>query len=701
MAKSDSGGSRLTGRVVLEGVDVDEHPNLVVHLLDGDRRSIASVPVDNEGGFTLDAAELSRAHRVVIAAADQDPTDRDLSVMFRAASFAERLNAGDVVLPQRDWSKFFTVSHCISADIHRCFPFLHVVNELLDSAIVKAPIGHFRLPPFPRRCAPICEGIVEVYRRTCCCHRIIIDPGDVFDPPVIWPPVDFPIPWPPDPDPGPIVPPGPGPDPAPFQLLERVFTDGALDQRKLNAARDYQALKLLKGARLQEYLDLRPYLWCSCGTGTKVAQGFVGENGQIHVCWKESPRLHLAECHDEYAFVVKQNIGGNTITIYNGPAANQWFDENDAKHLTSYSIVAVTCRQDDFPVDPGTPFVVLQDIGDTESYHLQTPLPDSADSVQTPGTATGQGLLSLGGVDYALGGDLQLRYHFSESMKSVGARYYRVQRATANGSGDPVGSWDTLPVPAWKTWQTVGSVIHPGSKSLGPHLVNGVPDLFDIPFDTGAPLDPQEEWQDGQYHAVVPTASKPEGQYLFRIEVFDSAGVRLTPAANGFSFERWNTASTTVPVGFDALTHYFWADNRSVIGTIDDITGPGAGAGDCKFFVGFPFTQVSIQYRAFHPQPGTPSFLLNHELIVNRGISGTSVVDFTSAAEVGEGALPAQHDISLAALLGGEVKCSFSVRLFARARVHNGSGRLSGLDASDVAAFAAEQIALPIPIPLP
>lgn len=406
-------------------------------------------------------------------------------------------------------------------------------------------------------------------------------------------------------------------------------------------------------------------------------------------------------CHDDYAFVVRQRIAGLTVTIYNGPAAGQWFDAGDDDiDLTSYHPKAVGCREDAFPTPVTGAFVVLQDIGLTESHRLRTPLADGPDSVATPDANAG--LLDLG-VDYALGGSPQLRYHFSEvagaSMQTLGARYYRVQWAPANAAdGKPAaaGSWETLFPLAWKTWRVVGSDIVPGSHSLGPVTVGAHSGLFHIPFETGGLLGAGEEWQDGQFHAVVPTVPEVEGRYLIRLEVFDGAGTRLERAGGSFSFRRWNTPTTTVPVLFGALTHMIRTDNRPVVAEIADVTGPGDAIGDCKFFVGKPTDTVDVEYRAYHPEPVppsfmlTPSFMLDYYRTVRRGISGSYVLDLVDTAEVGEWVSPFARSLTVAALLAGESRCSFAVNLWVRARVHDGIVRLDGLGRRDVAAFAVE-----------
>lgn len=125
-------------------------------------------------------------------------------------------------------------------------------------------------------------------------------------------------------------------------------------------------------------------------------------------------------------------------------------------------------------------------------------------------------------------------------------------------------------------------------------------------------------------------------------------------------------------------------------GEIHDITGPGAAAGDCKFFEGSSSEKVAIEFVAFHPQPGTPSFMLSYTLHIRRGISGSDAYTETSSTERGESG-SFDRERTIGALLDHEDKCSFAVTLDVRAKIHNGFTRLRSLDAHDIAAFAAEK----------
>lgn len=696
MAKRSGGKKPITGRIVLDGgEEVTERPELALHALGAQGEVLASADVSKDGRFSLDAAAVEDARRVVVTGKGGDPSDRAQAYSLRPQAFHRAVEAGELAISDHHWVRFLSVRRCVDARIRRCFPWRFVLDDLVARIRALPPaIGAVEATPwFPlHRCAPVCVGDVEVYRRTCCCRPWVVEPPVDLPELPQRPPFPFPGPLPdpfPEPVPGlpfPLPPPGPGPDPAPFALQDAVLSGGTLDAAKVERLRAGVAPAQAQAGIL--------FPRCECGPAKKVGGGFVGEGGRIHVCWREPLRLHRRHCHDEYAFVVRQHVAGSTVTIYDGVAAGQWFDAGDDDVvLTSYHPRAVACREDEFPVPVEGAFVLLQELGSTDSHQLRTPLPDGPDSVGTP--AADSGLLDLG-TDHALGGNVHLRYHFSEiaagaDMQELGARYFRVRWAPADALGDPAGPWETLPVPAWETWRVDGTDIVPGNHALGPHTVDGEHDLFHIPFETGAPLGLDEEWQDGQFHAVVPTDTKPEGRYLVRIEVFDGAGNRLEPAAEPFTYRRWDTETSTLPVTHGALTHLVRTDNRPVVADIADVTGPGAAAGDCKFFVGDPTQAVTIAYRAFHPEPGTPSFMKSYSLAVRRGISGSvATPPLSSTAEAGESGLPAAHAVTIGDLLDGEDKCSFAVNLHVTARIHNGSGRLSNLDRQDVAAFAVE-----------
>ncbi|MFL5779574.1 MAG: hypothetical protein ACJ761_11625 [Chloroflexota bacterium] len=716
----------LKGRIELEGIGQDDQvPALAIHAISADNKVLGSARLSGDGSFTLPASATDRASRVVIADAAADPVAEGASVLGYQLAQARDLFETGLTISKDVLDRLRWRFACVSGSVRRCYPWLTLVEELVASTgLTKALSARSELMSarmidvslidpslvfHPYRCAPVCQGTVEVYRRTCCCQPPIwIDPDDIVVGPVDWPPPQPPPGDPPFTPPGdppfpPPIPPGPGPDPAPLQLLERISTGSALDGRKLNAQRDAFALRTLRGPALTDYISIRPYLWCTCGGGTKVAQGLIADDGTFSVCWREFPRFQLPNCSDEYAYRVTQIINGVTVTVYDGPAAGQWFSAGTSPTLTSYSRAAIACREDPPVPGAGPHTVILHDIGSTESWHLGTPSQDSPDSVGS--LATTSGLIDPAAVDgpyvnRPLGGGLGLRYDFL-GMQGI-ATFYRVDMAPANASGDPAGPWVPVAVPQWSHWHWDGTQYVRSSKTLGPDA-NG---LFRIPYDGIAPLNSGEQWDDAQFHAVLDSGAFPNGRYLVRIEVFNAAGTRIKPAgasgagtAAGFTFGRWRIpAGPPDNVPWSALTHVLWWNNQRARATVEGVRlATASGSPTCQFLDGPSGAAVSIDYRAYHehvPGPGEPSFLQGWALNVVKGIGGGTPLSTGGYGEPGKppAVLPATDSSStLASLLGTDPKCAFAVTVGAAVKTTNGSGRLQALDAFDIGAFAAEQ----------
>jgi hypothetical protein len=97
--------------------------------------------------------------------------------------------------------------------------------------------------------------------------------------------------------------------------------------------------------------------------------------------------LLLPNCYEQYAYVVKQTIGGSTTTIYDGLAAGAWYAAGDHPTLSSYNGRAFTCNETGS--GDGTAEVFLDLIGDTESHELTTPTSTGWDRVATPDATSG------------------------------------------------------------------------------------------------------------------------------------------------------------------------------------------------------------------------------------------------------------------------------------------------------------------------
>ena len=333
-------------RLNLVGIEQsDDRPEVSVYAVDQSGKLLAAVRVEREGDFLLPPDALKNAHRIFVGPRAEKPEDvnRDALLTYRPAQFLELVEQGRVLnIPERIWKVWFAFTYCVSGSVSRCFRPI-VIRDLIARATAPLPVHLSEqvsaitlkraaaslvdtapLRPFERffpfRCDVICSGTVEVYRRTCCCQPWVID--DLRLPDLVRDLEDLLRPFPVIPDIP--FPPGPLPDPLPLDLP--FMKEGALDELALNAARDLHAIRTLPKEQIAAYINDRPYLLCrrSCSRPVKMAEGFINPDGRFQICWREPLRLHLRNCHDEYAYVVKQLINGVWMTIYNGLAANIW-----------------------------------------------------------------------------------------------------------------------------------------------------------------------------------------------------------------------------------------------------------------------------------------------------------------------------------------------------------------------------------------
>jgi hypothetical protein len=715
-------------------------PELMVFAVDASGEAIHSARVDADGGFTLSDAVLKKAHEIVVGppSKDLEEVDRSTLARFRVSFVTDLIERGEALeIPESKWGRFLGHRICVDGSVSHCYPiYSHVSQLLLESArsevvsfekgqrladiatLSTRDLAHIsdaiianpgRIQPIFPLCEVVCHGLVEVYRRTCCCYDLVLEDPRIQDlidrlQELV---VDVPVQkWPPPPPPPPEV------------EIEQlgVIQGGALSEVRVKALQDVHALRRLEGRDQLEYVVQRPYLrpfWCDCGPAHKVGQGSIQPDGTFHICWNEPSWRPAPWCHDSYAFVVKQNYNDQTITIYDGLAAHRWFGSRTGIHLESHDYRARGCRDNTFPGDGSGAFVVLQDIGSTHSHRLKTPDADGWDSVASPAdyndglrdpvptAAAARGNLN----NSNWGGTLSLRYHFSEPMRtSPDARYYRISVTRSDASGDPTGPRTYLGAApgqelSWLWYEVVGTTINVRSQQLGPTTLGGNANLFWIPFDA------EHDWQDGQFHGYLDTTRFANDRYLVMLEVFDSAGHQIRPTGRPgpgtekpFTFRRWyQETGPTAEVPFGALTHMLWWDNRPSQAHIIDLRHDDIASSDqCQFLVGPRDTRFSSGYRAYHEDA---MFILNHRMWWRRGLGGPSGVLIDSPENAGQPPGPlavtpttvSPPSPTFGDMLDSQTKCSFSLNLHVNVKTTNGSGRLTNLDADDQAAFALER----------
>ncbi|MCI0606652.1 hypothetical protein L0156_27015 [bacterium] len=491
---------------------------------------------------------------------------------------------------------------------------------------------------WPYRCYPVCLGTVEVYRRTCCCYPIVIDDWRldrlIRDLEIL---VEKLPKFPPPPPPPPIDP-----------LKTPIFEGGALNEMALNAAYDLKALRTLPRDQAISYVSQRAYLvrWlCSCGQPVKVGSGSINPDGTFNICWRDCLRIFSPFCNDQYAYKVKQTIGGVETTIYDGVTAGIWFNQSDDAVLSSYNSGAFTCDETGRP--HGDAVVFLDLIGDTDSYELITPDATGWDRVAAPSSNSGLLFPGIGpnsSHERNLGGNLELAFFFSLAMRdpAIDAKYYRVSVSRADSIGNPTGpryyfkdglAWDKV----------VGLDVVP--YSLGPQVQGGEANLYEIPYT-------DQGWVGNvRYHALINTTktefffpdaldlTSPSERHLITLEVFDSTGQRIRPlgtpatgqpgaeAPKPFKFHRWFQESGSPgddlkQVPFGALTHLFLWDNRPPVSDITRLVKSGVpSAEECQFLEGNKNATFGIEYRSYAPDQRC---LYDQDINWLRGLNGSS-----------------------------------------------------------------------------
>jgi hypothetical protein len=656
---------------------------------------------------------------------------------YRVEQTGELWRKQGLVLPRDIWDRFHFHFVCVTGTVRKCRPWfwdlladvrLTPMFELAQVARIK-PITAELQPHilFPINCQPLCDGIVEVYERECCCRRIHIP--DILD--RLREILEIlPIPLP-EPIPDPI----PGPDPAPFDAQLLRARARTIQQRKtpLDLAavpsedlyQDYLALRALPAEAARLYVLERPYLFpvfCHCST-RKVGQTFIQPGGHFDLCYLQVHRRPQRHCTTTYAYKIKQLINGVWTVVYDGLAAHQYFSASGSADITTYNPQARVCT--DGPGDPppneGLPFVMLEHVGSYGTFHFNFPAQTGLsrvgalgldDGTYTPGYAP----------DCPWGGGLGLRLWFSPELEPI-VKYYRLKVFAVNDAGSAVGGPQVLQDSV--TWDKLvdipGDIVR-APETLGPVTVGAENNLFKVPYWHS----PDHRYLSGQYHQIWNTAQAlfPDGKYLLVIEVFDGLGNRVKPptapagdpgSAQNFQFRRWASAANTDPVPFADAAHVFWIDNTPVGGDIVDLRQDGVpNTAECQFMTQAPNTAstFAIGFRAYHVHGvehagngDDDSFMMNYTIPWQRGLNGPTGTlgaapsggnDHTDVGETG-GAVSSGTE-TFATMLATTVnglpavlpKCTFSVTLHVHAKHFNGSSRLTGYDYHETAAFALE-----------
>lgn len=757
MAKEDPRRAAGPIRVHFAGLEPGAPvPVFAVYETDVSGRPLRKLAVSKQA--SVDVGDVLAKLRYVGLGPDTDDLaalPKDALTAYRVASVIEQWSRAGIVIGKDIWDRFRFHVTCISGVAKKCRPWwwdLVVHPVFAQNAVARLQLAQLSVRPaalelsphlFPWRCLPMCDGIVEVYERECCCdlHIHIPELFDRFANIFAELPIPLPEPWPdPLPGPGPAPGPGPGPDPAPF-LLSRA-TKAA---RKSRAARfdatrvdlasappqrlfdDYAALRKLPSVALQlEYVQARPHLHpllCHCST-RKVGETALQPGGRFDFCFIDFPHLHHHHhhhfCSTVYAYKVKQFINGVWTVVYDGLAAHDYFGAGESAELHSHDKRAIVCDEPGNQGD-GTAYAMLDTVGATEHFNFA----DQTGETQHAALDNDDGTVVFGGVAGSpWASALALHLLITPEMKpaAVGAKYYRLKVAPVNALGQITGTPEILDDNV--TWQRriIGGV---GPQIWEPVVLGPLPapgpggesNLFTIPYwELGV-----NEWRMGisQAHQVWNTtgmkndgnAISPNGRHALILELFDAGGLRIKPAgaagagaAKPFVYKRWkNAPNNAVNVTQPALSNLFWVDNTPVVADIVDLRQGGtANTDECQFMVGAGATEFSIGFRAYHVNGvdhagngDANSFMHNYSIGWQRGLNGSTGVlgpaplygdNHHDVAETGaaesSGAMSFEQMLTGPDGMGGSFvrpKCTFSVTLYVNCKHTNGSSRLSWL----------------------
>ncbi len=624
-----------------------------------------------------------------------------------------------VFLPEDRWTVLFSEIVCVSGRVRKCRPWWYdliatPVTTLSRRSAVQSlsPVQDYAGLLFPRWCVPLCDGIVEVWERKCCCHHPWLDIDSLLDrlrDLLDRVPIEIDWPFPPEPEPwgqrfDPAGPVALNPQPLPPVARRNAPRSGLQQRLQLQAAgrksfdpgqtyvserifEDYKALVAMPRAGAQAFVEARPYLYayfCHC-TMKKVGEVAIQPDGEFDFCYWRPRQLHHGyhhHCHTSFAYRVKQLINGVWTVVYNGVAGQDYYGQGERAEITTTSPKARPCAAGPKPPHEGdgTPFVLLQNVGAGTTKHFNFPVQTDVSRVaplvpMPPAMPANAGLYDFGGEqDCPWATTLSFRLWSSPLLRDK-VVYYRLKVARVDDSGQLISAFQTLngSVP-WQRYD--GTKATTEDLAAAPSDVGNQEGLYKFPYEGDGKnwfwVDYHQNWNTALFD---PDPGAPEtienDKFMVVLEVFGPNGVRIKPNGaagpgnpEAFQFRRWIDADDTANVPFADCAHIFWVNNRPVVADIVNLkNGNVPNSGECQFMSGPADSTFSVEFSAYHADgvttgggaSDTNSFLRSWSISWQRGLNGPSGTLDSGTTDRGEPTPVGSADLTFGYLLGAHL----------------------------------------------
>ncbi len=423
-----------------------------------------------------------------------------------------------------------------------------------------------------------------------------------------------------------------------------------------------------------------PWCWYSLeklGTATLQPGGKFSLPVWLSICRTDVPDLW---------FVVRQTIGGAERVIYARhpvPCNTYWnHPSGKAVNLVVTDVLAMACYQP-VPVVHPDPYVLPLGISTDEWYQIHQA------HIKPPTLIDAQHGLYNSTDPY--GTTLNFTMQFHDGLRGLNVWYYRWSYRLEGGS-----AWTPINTPIIQRYITVNAmgkyVIE--SEKLGPFDFAPESNLFLV-------RDPARDWiATDNVFAVWYTASwdgatarysplVADGNYELKLEMFNGAGAKVTPAVAGFKFMLLTSAGPGAP---DDALHVkadgsiilrLYIDNRYTVADIESIAIGAVPAAECQFleYTDKNTDKVGVTYVAYHPN----GFLDHYDLTILRGISATVEGSKSSPTAANS---PTTEPFAVKDLLDTFDRCAFAAELHTWPTTRDGVSRIRAYEAHDTSAFA-------------